>query len=136
MIYSVFLRSIVATLAILSPVAQAIQFSYPESADNAYSVDLAFVQGDTVNVTWNTVSTDPSKFSLYLWEFVNYPPAYELVAYNVDTAAKEASFKVPCHIKPSSNWQLYGHNSLLHCPNQSFHMTSFLLTTSAFVTAP
>lgn len=109
-----FLPFIIATLAISSRLAQAIRFSYPQSADNAHSVDLSFVKGDTVNVTWNTVSTDPKKFSLYLWEFVAYPPAYELVAYNVDTEAKHATFKVPCNITSSANWQLYGKNVLVH----------------------
>ncbi|KKY37505.1 putative extracellular proline-serine rich protein [Diaporthe ampelina] len=107
MVRFVFRPSIVAGLAISFPlVSQAIHFSYPESADNAYSVDLFFRKGDTVNVTWDSVPTDPNKFSLYLWEFVTYPPAYELVAYDVDTEAGSAIFKVPCHIKKSPDWQL------------------------------
>ncbi|POS74327.1 developmentally Regulated MAPK Interacting protein [Diaporthe helianthi] len=101
------LRSfLIVALAISCPVAQAIQFNYPKSAESAYSVNLSFLKGDTVNVTWDSVASDPEKFSLYLWEFVNYPPAYELVAYNVETEAGQASFKVPCHIEPSSNWQI------------------------------
>lgn len=111
---SVFRYFLAAVLAISSPLAQAIRFTYPEPAENAYSVNLSFAKGDTVNVTWDTVPTDPEKFSLYLWEFVNFPPAYELVAYNIETDAKGATFKVPCHIKASSNWQLYGHNGFLH----------------------
>ena len=111
---SVFRSFFVAALAISSPLAQAIRFTYPKPAEDAYSVNLSFQTGDTVDVTWDTVPTDPEKFSLYLWEFVNYPPAYELVAYNVETDAGRASFKVPCHIKASSNWQLYGHNTLFH----------------------
>lgn len=113
MVHFAFRPLIVAALAVSFPLSQAIRFSYPESADNAYSVDLSFRKGDTVNVTWDSVPTDPNKFSLYLWEFVTYPPAYELVAYNVDTATGSATFKVPCHIKPSSNWQLCVHNGLV-----------------------
>lgn len=111
---SVFRSFLVAAVVISYPLAQAIRFTYPEPAENAYSVDLSFKQGDTMNVTWGTVPTDPEKSSIYLWEFVNYPPAYELVAYNVETDAGEASFKIPCHIKASSNWQLYRSNPLFH----------------------
>lgn len=128
MVRSVFLPLFVATMAVLSPLAQAIRFSYPTSADNARSVDLFFVKGDTVNVTWDTVSTDPKKFSLYLWEFVAYPPAYELVAYNTDTEAKQATFQVPCHIKSSSDWQLYEHKDLVRVFNQGFLVINFVLT--------
>lgn len=110
MLPSVFRPFTVAALAISNPLAHAIRFSYPESADNAYSVDLSFVKGDTVKVTWDFVPTDPKNFSLYLWEFVNYPPAYDLVAYDVDTEAKQTTFQVPCHVKASSSWQLYEHN--------------------------
>lgn len=123
MVRSVFLPCLVVTIAVLSPLAQAIRFSYPTSADNAHHVDLSIVKGDTVNVTWDTVPTDPKKFSLYLWEFVAYPPAYELVAYNIDTEAKQATFKVPCHIKSSSDWQLYEHNDLVHKLNRGFPIT-------------
>lgn len=128
MVRSVFPPFLVTSIAILSPVAQAIRFSYPTSADNAHHVDLSFFKGDTVNVTWDTVSTDPKKFSLYLWEFVAYPPAYELVAYNVDTETQQATFQVPCHIKSSSAWQLYEHKDLFHQLNQGFPMTKYLLT--------
>ncbi|KAK7697336.1 hypothetical protein SLS64_013634 [Diaporthe eres] len=106
MVRSVFSPIMVTAIAISSPPAQALRFSYPTPADNAHSVDLSIVKGDTLNVTWDTVSTDPKKFSLYLWEFVAYPPAYELVAYNVDTEVKQATFKVPCNIKSSPDWQL------------------------------
>lgn len=111
MVRSVFSPFVVAALAISSPLAQAIRFRYPKSADNAHSVNLSFLKGDTVNVTWDTVATDPETFSLYLWEFVNYPPTYELVAYNVDTETKHATFKIPCNITSSSNWQLYEHHT-------------------------
>lgn len=107
---SLFRSFLVVALAFSFPVAQAIRFTYPRPAESAYSVNLSFLKGETVNVTWESVPSDPSKFSLYLWEFVNYPPAYELVAYEVDTKAGKASFKVPCNIEPSSNWQLYGPN--------------------------
>lgn len=131
-----FLPFIIATLAISSHLAQAIRFSYPESADNAHSIGLSFVKGDAVNVTWNTVPTDPRKFSLYLWEFVTYPPAYELVAYNVDTKAKHATFKVPCNITSSSNWQLYEHDVHVHELDQSPPVMRYMLTTQPFITAP
>lgn len=135
MVRSVFLPFLVATIAILSHVAQAIRFSYPTSAGNAHSVDLSIVKGDTLNVTWDTVSTDPKKFSLYLWEFAAYPPAYELVAYNVDTEAKQATFKVPCNIKSSPDWQLYEHKDLAHGSNQRFATIKYLLI-GVFITEP
>lgn len=108
---SLFQSFLVAALA-MSPVAQAIRFTYPKPAEIAYAVNLSFLKGDTVNVTWDSVPSDPAKFSLYLWEFNNYPPAYELVAYQVETKAGKASFTVPCNIEPSSNWQLYEHTFL------------------------
>lgn len=114
MVRSVFSPFLVTAIAILSSLAQAIRFSYPTSADNAHIADISIVKGDTLNVTWDTVSTDPKNFSLYLWEFAAYPPAYELVAYNVDMEAEQATFKVPCNIKSSPDWQLYEHKDLSH----------------------
>lgn len=110
MVRSVLSSFVLAALTLSSPLAQAIRFRYPKSADEAHSVNLSLLKGDTVNVTWDTVATDPEKFSLYLWEFVKYPPTYEVVAYNVNTETKHASFKVPCNITSSSNWQLYEHH--------------------------
>ncbi|KAI7784957.1 extracellular proline-serine rich protein [Diaporthe eres] len=106
MVRSVFSPFLVIAIAILSSLAQAIRFSYPTSADNAHIADISIVKGDTLNVIWDTVSTDPKNFSLYLWEFAAHPPAYELVAYNVDMEANQATFKVPCNIKSSPDWQL------------------------------
>ncbi|KAK2598836.1 hypothetical protein N8I77_012221 [Diaporthe amygdali] len=97
---------IIAALAVLPPLVNAIRFSYPTSADYAYRTNLTFTKGDTVDVTWNIVDTDPKSFSLYLWEFEAFPPTYELVAYNVDTEAKQSSFTVPCRLNASPNWQL------------------------------
>ncbi|KAI3390567.1 hypothetical protein diail_9191 [Diaporthe ilicicola] len=105
MMRNVFRSFLTAALAISAPLAQAIRFSFPVSADNARSTNITFTKGDAVTVTWDFVNTDPTKFSLYLWEFVAFPPTYELVAYNVDTAARQATVTIPCHINSSPNWQ-------------------------------
>ncbi|KAL1849398.1 hypothetical protein Daus18300_013280 [Diaporthe australafricana] len=101
----VFRSLLAAASALSSPLAQAIRFSYPASADNAYSTNISFSKGDVANVTWDVVNTDPKKFSLYLWEFAAFPPTYELVAYNVDTETKQATLTIPCHVNSSPNWQ-------------------------------
>lgn len=111
-VHMIFGSFITAALAVLPPLVNAIRFSYPTSADYAYRTNLTFTKGDTVDVTWNIVDTDPKSFSLYLWEFEAFPPTYELVTYNVDTEAKQSSFTVPCRLNASPNWQLYVHSSL------------------------
>lgn len=118
----VFRSVLAAASAISSPLAQAIRFSYPASADNTYSTNISFTKGDVVNVTWDVVNTDPQKFSLYLWEFVAFPPTYELVAYNVDTETKQVTLTIPCHVNSSPNWQLYA-----HCP-LSYEFTNSMRT--------
>lgn len=61
--------------------------------------------GKTV-VKWSTVDTDPSTFSIYLVNFVNWPPSYVPLAYNVPTADKSYTVQIPADTDPSYGYQI------------------------------
>lgn len=86
-------------LALAAPaLVSAIDFSSP-AANSTVS------KGESYKLTWNTVDTDPSTFSVFLVNFVNWPPYYAPLALNVETAAGETEVKVPCNVDASSGYQ-------------------------------
>ena len=87
-----FAIALASALAVL-PFVQAIQF-------NAVSNS---VTGSTATVTWTSVDTDPSTFSLYLWNFAVFPPYYAPVAFGVNTTSGTASVRIPCSIPGASS---------------------------------
>lgn len=89
--------TVLATL--LASQAQAITFTSPAASD-------VVIKGGELTATWTSVDTDPSVFSLYAWNFVAWPPYYEGLAYGIDTAAGEATVRIPCHVANGEGWQL------------------------------
>lgn len=97
----------VSSLLILAaPLVSAIQFTSP-------AANSTLTKGNEFQLSWATVDTDPTTFSIYLVNFVNWPPLYTPVAYNIEAAAGAASVRVPCHVDNSWGYQLYAF-PLLH----------------------
>ncbi|ORY69114.1 Ser-Thr-rich glycosyl-phosphatidyl-inositol-anchored membrane family-domain-containing protein, partial [Pseudomassariella vexata] len=86
-------------LALAAPIVSAIQFTSP-------TINSTLVKGAEYDVTWSTVDTDPTAFSIYLVNFVNWPPFYQQVAADVDTSLGEYSITVPCGVDTSYGFQL------------------------------
>jgi hypothetical protein len=89
----------VSLFALLAPLAAAIQFTSP--AENA-----TLTKDTTVDLTWTSVDTDPTTFSIYLVNFVNWPPFFTPLKYDVPTSAGTASVRVPCGVDSSYGFQL------------------------------
>ncbi|KAK0754322.1 Ser-Thr-rich glycosyl-phosphatidyl-inositol-anchored membrane family-domain-containing protein [Schizothecium vesticola] len=85
-------------VALVAPLVAAIDFSSP-------AANSTVTKGKDFTLSWNTVDTDPTKFSIYLVNFVNWPPFYTPLAYNVDTAAGQTKVKVPCAVDNSYGYQ-------------------------------
>jgi len=86
-----FAIALASALAVL-PFVQAIQFGQvPNSAT-----------GSNVTVTWTSVDTDPTTFSLYLWNFAIFPPYYEPLAFGLNTTSGTVSVRIPCSIPAAS----------------------------------
>ncbi len=89
--------SLVAALA--APLVSAIAFTDP--AENA-----TVAKGADYELTWTSVDTDPSTFSIYLVNFVNWPPYYTPLALDIETSLGAYSVRVPCAADDSYGFQL------------------------------
>lgn len=85
-------------LALAAPLVSAIKFTSPSSGS-------ILKKGSTYNVEWNSVDTDPSVFSIFLVNFVNWPPFYTQLASDVKTSAGEYKVTVPCDVSSSLGFQ-------------------------------
>ncbi|KAL2157973.1 hypothetical protein VTH06DRAFT_4782 [Thermothelomyces fergusii] len=84
--------------ALAAPLVSAIQFLEPIA-------NTTLTKGETYRVTWSSVDTDPTKFSIYLVNFVDWPPFYTQVASDVPTIAGEHEVTVPCDVNTSWGFQ-------------------------------
>lgn len=128
--------SVAALIGVLPSLVQGISLTSPASTD-------VITKGSDITATWTSVDTDPSVFSLYLWNFVQWPPYYEGLAYGVDTTAGELTVRVPCHINNGEGWQLTAINDtnvyVLYAQGAQFNITGDSCTdpaTSASCYAP
>ncbi|KAK3329979.1 Ser-Thr-rich glycosyl-phosphatidyl-inositol-anchored membrane family-domain-containing protein [Apodospora peruviana] len=85
-------------LALAAPLVSAIEFTSP-------AANATLSKGEVYDLSWTTVDTDPSTFSIYLVNFFNWPPSYTPVAMDVETAAGAASVTVPCSVDSSWGFQ-------------------------------
>jgi hypothetical protein len=90
---------LLSLLALAAPLVAAIEFTDP-------AANATLTKGQNYDLTWSTVDTDPSLFSIYLVNFVNWPPYYQLLAENVETSSAAASVRVPCDVDNSYGYQL------------------------------
>ncbi|KAL4873625.1 Ser-Thr-rich glycosyl-phosphatidyl-inositol-anchored membrane family-domain-containing protein [Aspergillus spectabilis] len=87
--FIIFLNSLVAAISITEPTANS-----------------TFAAGSTITVNWTTVDTDPSYFSLYLWNFFSWPPSYVALATDIPTADRTHTVQIPCDTNPEWGYQL------------------------------
>ncbi|KAJ4393136.1 hypothetical protein N0V93_002343 [Gnomoniopsis smithogilvyi] len=128
--------SLAALAGLLPSLVQGIDFTSPTTSD-------VITKGSDITATWTSVDTDPSIFSLYVWNFVAWPPYYEALAYGVDTTAGEVTVRIPCHISNGEGWQLTAINDtnvyVLYAQTDKFNVTGDSCTdptTSASCYAP
>ncbi|KUI59152.1 Serine/threonine-rich protein adg2 [Cytospora mali] len=85
-------------VALAAPLVSAIQFTNP-------AANSTLTKGSVFDLQWSSVDTDPTAFSVYLVNFVNWPPFYTPLAVDVETSAGEASVRVPCDVDSSYGFQ-------------------------------
>ncbi|KAK0630220.1 Ser-Thr-rich glycosyl-phosphatidyl-inositol-anchored membrane family-domain-containing protein [Bombardia bombarda] len=85
-------------LALAAPLVSAIEFIEP-------AANTTLSKGSTFDLKWSTVDTDPSEFSVFLVNFVNWPPLYIPLALDLETTAGEAEVTVPCSVDSSWGFQ-------------------------------
>ncbi|KAF7718883.1 Uncharacterized protein PECH_002632 [Penicillium ucsense] len=97
------MRSAIPLILSLGSLAAAINITSP-------TVNTTVTAGSTLDVHWTSVDTDPSHFSLYLWNFVSWPPTYVPLAMDVSSSDLSASVKIPCDTNPEWGYQISGIN--------------------------
>ncbi|KAE8349999.1 Ser-Thr-rich glycosyl-phosphatidyl-inositol-anchored membrane family-domain-containing protein [Aspergillus coremiiformis] len=111
------MRFLLPMSLVLTPLVSAINIMNP-AANSTYAA------GSTITVNWTTVDTDPSQFSLYLWNFVSWPPSYVPLAENVPTGARSYSVKIPCDTNPEWGYQISAINGtnvyIIHAQGERF----------------
>ncbi|WEW56314.1 hypothetical protein PRK78_001757 [Emydomyces testavorans] len=85
--------------SILAPLAAAIEITHPNDKTQVAA-------GDDLKVTWTFVDTDPQTMSLYLVNFVEYPPIYVPLAIDVKTHKANTEVHIPCDILPTEGYQI------------------------------
>ncbi|KAF6816452.1 hypothetical protein CMUS01_12269 [Colletotrichum musicola] len=93
------MRFFTVAAALAAPLlVSAIEFTSP-------SLNSTVTKGSKFELSWDTVDTDPSAFSVYLVNFVNWPPSYTLLAQDIETSAGAVSVQVPCSVDSSAGYQ-------------------------------
>ncbi|PYI06973.1 hypothetical protein BO78DRAFT_314114 [Aspergillus sclerotiicarbonarius CBS 121057] len=87
----------------LASLASAISITQP-------ALNASYPAGSTITVNWTTVDTDPTYFSLYLWNFVYWPPTYVPLAIDIPTADLFYPVQIPCDTTPEWGYQISGIN--------------------------
>ncbi|RAH68726.1 uncharacterized protein BO66DRAFT_421327 [Aspergillus aculeatinus CBS 121060] len=95
--------SIPALLVSLTSLASAISITKP-------GLNATYPAGSTLTVNWTSVDTDPSYFSLYLWNFVSWPPTYVPLALDIPTSDLTHRVQIPCDTDPEWGYQISGIN--------------------------
>ena len=85
--------------ALAAPLVSAIQFQEPYA-------NSTLKKGETYSVKWSSVDTDPTVFSIFLVNFVDWPPFYTQIASDVPTSEGEHEVTVPCDVNSSWGFQL------------------------------
>jgi hypothetical protein len=93
------MRPLLLLLPILASLATAVEITFPVA-------NSTLVAGGETKVVWSSVDTDPTTLSLYLVNFVNWPPSYVPLAIDVDTADGSHQVKIPCDTPASSGYQI------------------------------
>jgi hypothetical protein len=86
-------------LALVARLVLALQLTAPGGS-------AILSKGQTVTVSWNSVTTDPTSFGLFLVNYVTYPPLAIEVASDVQTSAGSIQVTIPCDIRTDSGFQM------------------------------
>ncbi|PWY75512.1 hypothetical protein BO70DRAFT_364055 [Aspergillus heteromorphus CBS 117.55] len=97
------MRSSLPFLVSLTTLASAISITQP-------ALNSTYAAGSTITVNWTTVDTDPTTFSLYLWNFVYWPPTYSALALDIPTSELSHAVQIPCDATPEWGYQISGIN--------------------------
>jgi hypothetical protein len=90
---------VLSLFALAAPLVSAIEFLEPVT-------NSTLKKGQTYSVKWSSVDTDPTTFSIFLVNFVDWPPFYTQVASDVQTTEDEHQVTVPCDVNTSWGFQL------------------------------
>ncbi|PYH43015.1 GPI anchored serine-threonine rich family protein [Aspergillus saccharolyticus JOP 1030-1] len=109
-----------ALLVSLTSLASAISITQP-------GLNATYAAGSTVTVDWTSVDTDPSSFSLYLWNFVSWPPTYVPLALDIPTADLTHRVQIPCDTDAEWGYQISGINGtnvyIIYAQSEKFTVT-------------
>ncbi|KAF7593545.1 hypothetical protein BBP40_011273 [Aspergillus hancockii] len=127
------MRSFGPLSILFAPLAAAISIIQP-------ATNSTHAAGSTITVNWTTVDTDPTEFSLYLWNFVSWPPSYVPLALNVPTSDQSHSVQIPCDTTPEWGYQISAINGtnvyIIHAQGERFTVSDPVNTTSCVDQAP
>jgi hypothetical protein len=114
------MHTVIPLITALGSLVNAIQITNP--VDNS-----TYAAGSTVTVEWTSVDTDPTNFSLYLWNFVSWPPSYVALAMDVLTSDLSYSVQIPCDTNPEWGYQISGINGtnvyIIYAQGEKFNVS-------------
>ncbi len=85
--------------ALAAPLVSALQLTRPASGSH-------LEKGESYAVSWTSVSTDPTRFNIYIVNYSSYPPVAVKVASNVQRSAGSIKVTVPCGVRDDAGYQL------------------------------
>lgn len=88
-----------STLAALAACVSAYEVLTP-------TANSTITKGTTIDVLYSTVDTDPSTFSVYLANFVQWPPMVLSLVQDVAQDAGSVSVRIPCSVNSGSGFTL------------------------------
>ncbi|KAJ5138196.1 hypothetical protein N7476_007736 [Penicillium atrosanguineum] len=127
------MRTVITLIVALGSLVNAIQITSPV-ANSTYAA------GSTVTVEWTSVDTDPTNFSLYLWNFVSWPPSYVPLAMDVPTSDLSHSVQIPCDTNPEWGYQISGINGtnvyIIYAQGEKFNVSQPIESAACVEVAP
>lgn len=93
------MRMFLSLLGLCATMVSAIQITRPAGNSTLTAGSKALIQ-------WSSVDTDPSNFSIYLVNFVNWPPSYVPLALDVPTSDGSYAVQIPCDTQASWGYQI------------------------------
>jgi len=85
-------------VAALAGLAQAVQFT-------SNVTGRVLTKGKVIELDWSTVDTDPATLSIYLVNFVQWPPLTYSLGEDLDTFKGKAWVRIPCDVDSTSGYQ-------------------------------
>ncbi|KAJ5548579.1 hypothetical protein N7513_005813 [Penicillium frequentans] len=127
------MRSVIPLIASFASLVAAIEITNP-------AANTTYPAGSTITVEWTSVDTDPTNFSLYLWNFVSWPPSYVPLAVDVPTSDLSQSVQIPCDTNPEWGYQISGINGtnvyIIYAQGDKFTVSDSVNSTACVDTTP